>query len=94
MDVTGISMIPLQTGADPGTLARDPARLAKEFDALILRMLLGELGASTALGADKSEFGGAAQSVISQLLADQLADKLDLGLGAVLVRAGMGGEQK
>ncbi len=94
MDVTGISMIPLQAGADPATLARDPARLAKEFDALILRLLLGNLGAPGALGADKSEFGGAAQSVMSQILADQLADKLDLGLGAVLVRASMGGEQK
>ena len=94
MDITGISMIPLQAGADPGTLARDPVRLAKEFDALILRMLLGDLGTSTALGAGKGEFGGAAQSVISQLLATQLADKLDLGLGAVLVRASMGGEQK
>ena len=94
MDVTGISMLTMRPGVDASVLARDPARLAKEFDALIVRLLLGNLGASLASGAQRNEFGSIANSVINQIFADQLADKLDLGLGAALVRAGMGGEQK
>jgi len=94
VNVSGISMLILRPGADPGTLAHDPARFAKEFDALILRLLLGDLGTSAALGADKGEFGGSAHSVINQILVDQLADKLDLGLGAALVRASMEGNRK
>jgi len=92
MDISAISMLPLQARADPGALAGDPARLAKEFDALILRLLLGNLGAS--MGTEKSEYGGAAHSVLGELLAQELASTLDLGLGAALLRSSMEGEQR
>ncbi len=92
MDISAISMLPLQARADPAALAGDPARLAKEFDALILRLLLGNVGAS--MGAEKSEYGGAAHSVLGELLAQELAATLDLGLGAALLRSSMEGEQR
>jgi hypothetical protein len=94
MDISAISMLPLQARADPGVLANDPARLAKEFDALVLRLLLGNLGGSMGLGADRNEYGGAAHSVLGELLAQELAAALDLGLGAALLRSSMEGEQK
>src|SRR5262249_56938282 len=46
VNINPISMLPLQGPADPATLSSDPARLAKEFDAMVLRLLVGDLGKS------------------------------------------------
>jgi hypothetical protein len=95
MDVSAISILPLRAAPDLGALAHDPERLAKEFDTLILRMLLGSLGASMTFGSDKKDYGGgAAHSMMGELLADELASKLDLGLGAALLRSSMKGEHR
>jgi hypothetical protein len=73
-------MLPMQGAADPGRLADDPARLAKEFDAMVLRLMLGDLGKS--MGGDSE--------VLGQVLAEQLAATVDLGFGAALVREATG----
>lgn len=82
MNISAISMLPLQGGADPAAVAGDPARLAKEFDAMVLRLMLGDLGKSMAGDSE----------VLGQVLAEQLAATVDLGLGAALLRE-MKGEQ-
>jgi hypothetical protein len=79
MNIAPLSMLPLPGAADPAALAGDPARLAREFDAMVLRLMLGELGNS--LGAGNELLGG--------MLAEQLATTVDLGLGATLVRSAM-----
>lgn len=76
MNLSAISMMPMQGAADPARLADDPARLAKEFDAMILRLMLGDLGKS--MGGENEVFGA--------MLAEQLAATVELGLGAALVR--------
>ena len=81
MNISAISMLPLQGAADPGRLADDPTRLAKEFDAMVLRLLVGDLGKS--MGGDSEMLG--------QVLAEQLAACVDLGFGAALVREATGG---
>lgn len=84
MNISAISsMLPLQGGADPAALAGDPARLAKEFDAMVLRLMLGDLGKSMAPG----------NELLGQMLAAELAATVDLGLGAALLRAAAGGAQ-
>jgi hypothetical protein len=80
MNISAISMLPMQGAADPGRLADDPARLAKEFDAMVLRLMLGDLGKS--MGGDSE--------VLGQVLAEQLAATVDLGFGAALVREATG----
>lgn len=76
MNISAISMLPLQGAPDPSRIADDPARLAKEFDAMVLRLMLGDLGKS--MGGDSE--------VLGQVLAEQLAATVDLGFGALLVR--------
>ena len=80
MNISAISMLPLQGAADPARIADDPARLAKEFDAMVLRLLLGDLGKS--LGKSMGSEG----EVLGPMLAEQLAATVELGLGAALVR--------
>ena len=72
MNISPISMLPLQGAADPAALAGDAARLAKEFDAMVLRLMLSNLGKSMASD----------NEVLGQVLADHLAASVDLGLGA------------
>jgi len=81
MNIGAISMLPLQGTADPGRLGDDPTRLAKEFDAMVLRLLVGDLGKS--MGGDSEMLG--------QVLAEQLAACVDLGFGAALVREATAG---
>ena len=76
MNIGAISMLPLQGAADPARIADDPARLAKEFDAMVLRLLLGDLGKSM----------GSEGEVLGPMLAEQLAATVELGLGAALIR--------
>jgi hypothetical protein len=78
MNISAISMLPVQGATDPAALSGDPARLAKEFDAMILRLMLGDLGKSMGGGGDGEVFGA--------MLAEQLAASVELGLGAALVR--------
>lgn len=80
MNISAISMLPMQGASDPSRLADDPARLAKEFDAMVLRLMLGDLGKS--MGGDSE--------VLGQVLAEQLAATVDLGFGAALVREATG----
>jgi hypothetical protein len=77
VNISAISMLPLQGAADPAALAGDSARLAKEFDAMLLRLMLGDLG--------KSMAGG--NEVLGQVLAEHLATTVDLGLGTALLGA-------
>jgi hypothetical protein len=76
MNISAISMLPMQGPTDPARLADDPARLAKEFDAMVLRLLLGDLGKSM----------GREGELLGPMLAEQLAATVELGLGAALVR--------
>ena len=89
MDVAAIGLLPPQLAADPGALAQDPARLAREFDAMVLRLMLGSMQASMTADPHAGEYGGAAQSLLGGLLVEQLAAAVDLGLGSALLRAGM-----
>ena len=88
MNIGAISMLPLQGAADPGRLADDPARLAKEFDAMVLRLLVGDLGKS--MSGESKSMGGESE-ILGQVLAEQLAASVDLGFGAALVREATGG---
>ena len=82
MNISAISMLPMQGAADPAALGGDPARLAKEFDAMVLRLMLGDVGKSMA----------GDNEMLGQLLAEHLAGSVELGLGAALVRT-MEGEK-
>lgn len=82
MNISAISMLPLQGATNPSRLADDPARLAKEFDAMVLRLMLGDLGKSMGTGGDSE--------VLGQVLAEQLAATVELGFGAALVREATG----
>lgn len=84
MNISAITMLPLQGPADPAALAGDPARLAKEFDAMVLRLMLGDTGKSMAGDND----------ILGEVLAQHLAATVDLGLGAELVRAASEGGGK
>ena len=86
MNISALSYLPTHATADAAALAQDPARLAKEFDAIVVRLLLGNLGAS--LATDSGD------SVLTQMLADQLAQSLDLGLGAALLRSSLEGAER
>jgi hypothetical protein len=83
VNISAISMLPLQGGPDPAALAGDSARLAKEFDAMVLKLMLGDLGKSMA----------GDNEVLGQVLAEHLAATVDLGLGAALLRATAEGAQ-
>jgi hypothetical protein len=83
VNINAISMLPLQGGATPAALAGDSAQLAKEFDAMLMRLMLGDLG--------KSMSGG--NEVLGQVLSEHLAATVDLGLGAALLRAAAEGAQ-
>lgn len=87
VNINPISMLPLQGPADPATLSSDPARLAKEFDAMVLRLLVGDLGKSLGGGS------GGESELLGGVLVDQLAATVDLGFGAAIVRAATEGEQ-
>jgi len=84
MNISAISMLPLQGPADPAGLTADPARLAKEFDAMVLRLMVGDLGKSLGGGS------GTESELLGQVLAEQLAATVDLGFGAALVREATG----
>ena len=87
MNINAISMLPLQGPADPATLSGDPGRLAKEFDAMVLRLMVGDLGKS--LGAGSGNEG----ELLGGVLVEQLAATVDLGFGAAIVRAATEGGQ-
>ena len=82
MNVSAIAMLPVQGAADPAALSGDPARLAREFDAMVMRLIVGDLGKSMA----------GDNEILGQVLAEQLAATVDLGLGSALLRE-MKGEQ-
>ena len=87
MNISPVSMLPLQGPADPATLSSDPARLAKEFDAMVLRLLVGDLGKSLGGGS------GGESELLGGVLVEQLAATVDLGFGAAIVRTATEGGQ-
>ena len=87
MNINPVSMLPLQGPADPAALASDPARLAKEFDAMVLRLLVGDLGKSLGGGS------GGESELLGGVLVEQLAATVDLGFGAAIVRTATEGGQ-
>jgi len=76
MNISAISMLPPAGAPDPAALAADPAALARQFDAMLARLVLADLG--------KSMAGG--DELVGELLTGELAATLDLGLGAALLR--------
>ena len=87
MNINPVSMLPLQGPADPAALSSDPARLAKEFDAMVLRLLVGDLGKSLSGGS------GGESELLGGVLVEQLAATVDLGFGAATVRTATEGGQ-
>lgn len=82
MNIEALSMLALPA-AERAAPASGAAGLAREFDAMVLRIMLGDLG--------KSMAGG--DEILGQALVGQLAATANLGFGAALVQAAAGEPQ-
>src|ERR1041384_1911538 len=99
MNISPVSMLPLQGPAAPATLPRDPARLpphaaaagpprrARGCAAMVLRLLVGDRGKSLGGGS------GGESELLGGVLVEQLAATVDLGFGAAIVRTATEGGQ-
>ena len=79
MNISALSMLAVP-GGERAAPASDPGGLAREFDAMVLRIMMGDLG--------KSMAGG--DELLGTALVGQLAATANLGFGAALLQAATG----
>jgi hypothetical protein len=91
MDMGAISAV--VPGMDTGSpaLSKHPGEIAREFDALLWQMVIGEVHLFGTDSGDETTGGlGPMSAIADQILAAQLAKGLELGLGRAVLASAVG----
>ncbi len=84
-ELTSVQGLPVWVPPASAVSATDPKAMRIEFDALILEMLIKSSGLLEAM--DSGEGGSLMMGdMLTQPLARQLAEQMDLGFGSMVVR--------